>query len=254
MRKLPASHHPLQGRTQYASASFCLSVLHKCLGRLGHLGKPWDLLQVMLVAATSVRNTPVPHTLHNLLCTWPEYWICSIHTGICFKVLTAILTHTKARVSSQSLLCLTNIPISDQRQVEASSVPQLPTPAYGSGYLLWDTASWYSQHLRMGWFPIPLTPRILSTGARLGAERPCKHKLITQSQGTLQPCRYPLLEWEAGTTGTVQPMRTGTVSLEPRSFKVLFMYSFLLKHEKVLRRNLLLIHMELIMEKQLVVI
>lgn len=87
------------------------------MGSLGHFGEPWGLLQVMLVAAASVRkypsstySPPPRRPLHNLMCTQPEHRICSIHTGICFNICPAILTHTEARVSSQSLLHLENVP------------------------------------------------------------------------------------------------------------------------------------------------
>lgn len=73
----------------------------------------WLLL--LLSGSTLAPRTPRPpcrprRPLHNLMCTQPEHRICSIHTGICFNICPAILTHTEARVSSQSLLHLENVP------------------------------------------------------------------------------------------------------------------------------------------------
>lgn len=84
-------------------------------GSLGHFGEPWGLLQVMFVAAASVRkyssSTYAPPPLPPTFCVHDlNIGSVLIRTGMCFNVCPAILTHTQARVSSQSLLHLKSIP------------------------------------------------------------------------------------------------------------------------------------------------
>lgn len=57
-------------------------------GAWGIFGEPWGLSQVMLVAASFCQEVPQLRMapLHNFLCTWLKYRICSIHIGICFNV------------------------------------------------------------------------------------------------------------------------------------------------------------------------
>lgn len=172
-------------------AKFRVNILS--LGSLGHFGEPMDLLQVMLVAATSVRKRPsstLPLPLHNLLCARPEHRLCPIHTGIGFNVCPVILTHTEARVSPQSLLHLKKYSLPSQasarlKRPQSLNCPPLPeAQATSFGTQLPGTRGISEQ----GASP---APRTLPTGLFPGKPR-------TQSPGTLQPCRHPLLEWEAG--------------------------------------------------------
>lgn len=57
-------------------------------GAWGIFGEPWGLSQVTLVAASFCQEVPQLRMapLHNFLCTWLKYRICSIHIGVCFNL------------------------------------------------------------------------------------------------------------------------------------------------------------------------
>lgn len=182
-------------------AKFRVNILS--LGSLGHFGEPMDLFTGHAGCCHFCQEAPqlhvTPPPLHNLLCTRPEHRLCPIHTGIGFNICPVILTHTEARVSPHSLLHLKKYSLPSQasarlKRPQSLNCPPLPeAQATSFGTQLPGTRGISEQGA-------PPAPRTLPTGPFPGKPR-------TQSPGTLQPCRHPLLEWEAGTAEPAQLTR-----------------------------------------------